>query len=113
MVGGEGPRSEVFGDRRQEPRSEAFSLHIVRRCVVKRPRRCLLDLGGLKCVLFGAGTGNQDAAPLFEPTPANETESGDVLCMLGVLIQDEPATTSVEGGEIPRTEPHHGDAQRL
>jgi hypothetical protein len=86
VVSGQGSRSEALGDRCQEPRSETFSIHIVRRRVAKRLRRCLLDLGGLNCVLFRAGTGDQDAAPLSEPTPADETEPGDVLCLLRVLV---------------------------
>lgn len=113
VVSGEGSRPEALGHRRQEPRSETFSIHILRRRVAKRPRRCLLDLGGLKCVLFRAGTGDEDAARLSEPTPANETEPGDILCPLRVLVQYEPAATGVEGGEVPRAEPHHRDAQRL
>lgn len=105
VVSGDSSRPEALGDRRQESRSERFSIYALRRRVAKRPCRCLLDLRGLKSLLFGTGTGDEHAAPLLKPTPANETEPGDILCPLGVLVQDEPAAASVEGGEVPRRAP--------
>ena len=79
----------------------------------RRLRCALLNIGGFQCLFLRARTGDEDATPLPQLTPANDTEPGDLLCPLGVLGWDKPAAASVEGGELPRTQPHDGDAQRL